>query len=140
MSLDKRYANCMFKRPHVYMKICTCGGADGDENFGKMISKHVNEYSPEDTEEVHKYKKTMNILFNGLEQDMFDNVINCTTSKEVWGTIRTRCEGIEQVRENKMQLLIQQHEHFHFKAGESLSETFNIFQKLLNDLKLYGTI
>lgn len=40
-----------------------------------MILKSVNEHSPEDIKEVHKEKKTMNILFNGLDQDMFDNVI-----------------------------------------------------------------
>ena len=74
----------------------------------------------------------MNILFNGLDKDMFDNVINCTTSKEVWDTIQILCEGTEQVRENKMQLLIQQYEHFHFKQSETLSDTYNRFQKLLN--------
>ena len=39
-----------------------------------------------------------------------------------------------------MQLLIQQYESFHFKAGESLSDIFNRFQKLLNGLKLYGRV
>ncbi|XP_063935540.1 uncharacterized protein LOC135147084 [Daucus carota subsp. sativus] len=39
-----------------------------------------------------------------------------------------------------MQLLIQQYESFHFKAGENLSDTFNIFQKLVNSLKLYGRV
>ena len=37
----------------------------------------------------------MKIMFNGLDKDMFDNVINCTTSKEVWDTIQTLCEGFE---------------------------------------------
>ena len=46
-----------------------------------MISRLLNKYSLEDTEEVHKDKKTMNTLFNGLEQDVFDNVINGITSK-----------------------------------------------------------
>ena len=82
----------------------------------------------------------MNILFNGLDADMFDNVINYTTTKEIWDTIRTLCEGTEQVRENKMQSFVQQYEHFHFKAGESLNDTFSRFQKLLNALKLYGRV
>ena len=82
----------------------------------------------------------MNILFNGLDKDMFDNVINCTTSKEVWDIVQILCEGTEQVRENKMQLLIQQYEHFHFKQSETLSDTYNRFQKLLNALKLYGRV
>ena len=77
---------------------------------GKMIPKLVHEYSQEDTEEIHKDKKTMNILFNGLNQEMIDSVISCSTAKDVWDTIRTICEGNDQVRENKMQLLIQLYE------------------------------
>ena len=57
---------------------------------------------------------------------MFDNVINCTTS-EVWDTVQIMCEGTEQVRENKMQLLIQQYEDFHFKKSETLSDTYSRF-------------
>ena len=71
---------------------------------------------------------------------MTDSVISCTSAKDVWDTIRIICEGNEQVREKKMQLLIQQYESFHFKAGESLSDTFNRFQKLLNGLKLFGRV
>ena len=52
-------------------------------------------------------RKPRNILFNGLDQDMFDNVINSQTAKEIWDTVQLICEGTEQVRENKMQLLIQ---------------------------------
>ncbi|KAL8088634.1 hypothetical protein AgCh_038421 [Apium graveolens] len=100
----------------------------------------ILEVSIEDIEEIRKDKKAMNILFNGLDQDMFDNVINSQTAKEVWDTVQIICEGTEQVRENKMQLLIQQYEYFHFKEGESLNDTFNRFQKLLNGLKLYGRV
>ena len=31
---------------------------------------------------MHKDKKAMNILFNGLDKNMFDNVITYTTSKK----------------------------------------------------------
>ena len=140
MSIDESYVNCIEKGPHVPKKVCTGIGADGEDMVGKMIPKLVHEYSSEDTEEVHKDKNTMKILFNGLDQDMFDSVISCSTSKEVRDTIRNICEGNEQVRENKMQVLIQQYKSIHFKAGESLSDTFNRFQKLLNGLKLYGKI
>ena len=49
----------------------------------------------------------MNIMFSGLHKDMSDNVINCTSPEEVLDTIQTLCERSEQLRENKMQLLIQ---------------------------------
>ncbi|KAK1387902.1 hypothetical protein POM88_016080 [Heracleum sosnowskyi] len=124
MSMDERYVDCIEKDPHVPMKFASRVGLPDDAEDVE-IPKPVSEWTIEDVAEIHKDKRTMNILFNGLEQEMFDNVINCTTSKEVWDTVRTLCEGTEQVRENKMQLLIQQYEHFHFKAGETLNDTFS---------------
>ncbi|KAK1383530.1 hypothetical protein POM88_021265 [Heracleum sosnowskyi] len=115
MSMDERYVDCIEKGPHVPMKFASRVGLPNDAEDVE-IPKLVSEWTVEDVAEVHKDKRTMNILFNGLEQEMFDNVINCTTSKEVWDTVRTLCEGTEQVRENKM------------------------FEKLLNGLKLYGRI
>ena len=41
----------------------------------------------------------MKILFNGLDQDMFENAINYITFKEVWDTITSK--ETEQVREKR---------------------------------------
>ncbi|KAK1373969.1 hypothetical protein POM88_030162 [Heracleum sosnowskyi] len=132
MSMDEIYVECIEHGPHVPMKPNT-SIAQEPAGAPSTIPKMRSEWTPEDIIAVHKEKKAMNILFNGLDSDMFDNVINCSTAKEIWDTVQTICEGTEQVRENKMQLLIQQYEHFHFKSGESLNDT-----KLLNGLKLYG--
>ena len=107
LSLDASYVRCIEKGPHVPMKLVTGINPDGTIAADKFVPKVASEYTKEDEKEVHKDKKAMNILFNGLDKDMFDNVINCTTSKEVWDTIQILCEGTEHVRENKMQLLIQ---------------------------------
>ena len=127
LSLDASYVRCIEKGPHVPMKLVTGINPDGTIAADKFVPKVASEYTKEDEKEVHKDKKAMNILFNDLDKDMFDNVINCTTSKEVWDTIQILCEGTEQVRENKIQLLIQQCEHFHFKQSETLSETYSRF-------------
>ena len=112
LSIDAYYVRCIEKGPHVPMKLVTGINPDGTIDVENFISKVASEFTEEDEKKVHKDKKAMNILFNGLDKDMFDNVIKCTTSKEVWDTIQILCEGTEQVRENKMQLLIQQYEHF----------------------------
>ena len=138
LSQDEGYVNCIENGPHIPHKVATV--ATATIAVGQSIPKPRAEWTMEDTEEVHKDKKAMNILFNGLNMDMFDNVINCTTAKEVWDTVQLLCEGTEQVKENKMQLLIQQYEYFHFEENESLNDTFNRFQKLLNGLKLYGRV
>ena len=41
----------------------------------KFVPKPALEFTEEDEKEVHKDKKAMNILFNGLDKNMFDNVI-----------------------------------------------------------------
>ena len=140
LSLDPSYITCIEKGPHVLVKINTDLRLDESEGEDIEVPKNPSEFTEEDGKEVHKDNKAMNILFNGIDDDMFDSVINCPTAKEVWDTIQTLCEGTDQVRENKMQLFVQQYESFHSKSGESLNDLFKIFQKLLNGLKLYGRI
>ena len=65
------------------MKLVTGINPDGTIATDNFVPKVASEYTEEDEKEVQKYKKVMNIMFNGLDKDMFDNVINCTTSKEV---------------------------------------------------------
>ena len=116
MSMDEAYVECIEHGPHIPMKPNT-SIAQEPAGAPSTIPKLHSEWTPEDIVAVHKEKKAMNILFNGLDSDMFDNVINCSTAKEIWDTVQTICEGTEQVRENKMQLLIQQYENFHFNSG-----------------------
>ena len=83
LSLDASYVRCIEKGPHVPIKLVTRINSDGTIAVDKFVPKVASEYIEEDEKEVHKDKKAMNILFNGLDKDMFDNVINCTTSKDV---------------------------------------------------------
>ena len=83
LSLDASYVRCIDKGPHVPMKLVSVINPDGTIAAEKFVLKATSEYTEEDVKEVHKDKKTMNILLNGLNKDMFNNVINCTTSKEV---------------------------------------------------------
>ena len=87
LSLDASYVRCIEKGPHVPMKLVTGINSDGKIAADKFVPKVASKFTEEDEKEVHKDKKTMNIMFNSLNRDMFDNVINFTTYKEVWDTI-----------------------------------------------------
>lgn len=69
LSLDASYVKCIEKRPHVLMKIVT--GVNTDESMvaDRFIRKSPSEFTEEDEKEVHKDKKAINVLFNGLDQD-----------------------------------------------------------------------
>ncbi|KAK1385355.1 hypothetical protein POM88_023090 [Heracleum sosnowskyi] len=94
MSMDEAYVECIEHGPHVPMKPNT-SIAQEPAGAPSTIPKLRSEWTPEDIVAVHKEKKAMNILFNGLDSDMFDNVINCSTAKEIWDTVQTICEGTE---------------------------------------------
>ena len=68
LSQDEAYVNCIEKDPHVPMRAAT-----GNE---PSVPKPRHEWSDPDIEQVRKDKKAMNILFNGVDGDMFDNIIN----------------------------------------------------------------
>ncbi|KAK1395993.1 hypothetical protein POM88_005856 [Heracleum sosnowskyi] len=103
LSMDESYVDCIKKGPHVPMKAATSVEEIAQAVDGS-IPKPASEWTLEDTAEVHKDKKAMNTLFNGLEHDMFDTVINYSSSKEVWDTIQTLCEGTEQKLLNGLKL------------------------------------
>ncbi|KAK1356874.1 hypothetical protein POM88_050130 [Heracleum sosnowskyi] len=69
---------------------------------------------------------------------MHNHVLNCATSKHIWDTIEIINEGTEEVRENKLEILTSSYEHFRSNPGEGISEVFERYNKLINDLNLNG--
>ena len=54
-------------------------------------------FTHEETEKVAKNYRVLNILFYGLDFNEFNCVFTCDTSKQVWDTLETTCEGTSQV-------------------------------------------
>ncbi|KAK1389760.1 hypothetical protein POM88_017938 [Heracleum sosnowskyi] len=96
LTMDEGYVEYIDHGPHVPMKPNT-SIAQAPAGAPNTIPKLLSEWTPEDNITVHKDKKAVNILFNGLDSDMFDNVINCSITKEIWDTVQTICEWTEQL-------------------------------------------
>jgi len=47
------------------------------------------------------------------------------------------CEGTEEVRSNQRRILVSQYEYFMAKSKEGITEVFERFKKLINDLQLH---
>ncbi|KAL8100273.1 hypothetical protein AgCh_032501 [Apium graveolens] len=80
LSQDDAYVDCIKRSLHVPMRAAT-----GNE---PSVPKPRHEWSNPDIEQVRKDKKAMNILFNGVDGDMFDNIINCKTAKELLNALK----------------------------------------------------
>ena len=77
------------------------------------------------------------IIVESLDDSMYNHVVNCKTSKNMWETIEIICEGMEEVRENRLKILTSAYEAFKSNLGEGISELFERYNKLINDLNLH---
>ena len=64
--------------------------------------------------------------------------MNCKDAKHIWDTIETINEGTVEVRENILEILTSEYEHFKFTSGEGISELFERYNKLINKMNLQG--
>ncbi|KAL8148088.1 hypothetical protein AgCh_005433 [Apium graveolens] len=102
----------------------------------KSIPKEKGDYTAEDISSIAKDARVRHLLHSAIDNIMSNRVINCKTAKEIWDALETRCQGTEAIKKNRRTILTQEYEHFDSKAGESLTELYDRFIKLLNDLSL----
>ena len=77
------------------------------------------------------------ILIESLDLVMYNNIVNCTSGKQIWETIEILCEGLAKVKDNQKLILVSQYEGFMAKANESITKVFERFNNLINDLQLH---
>ena len=62
------------------------------------------------------------------------------TAKKIWDALEVQCQGTKAIKKNRRALLIQEYEQFEAKADESLTEVYDRFLSLLNELSLVGKV
>ncbi|KAK1384550.1 hypothetical protein POM88_022285 [Heracleum sosnowskyi] len=95
-----------------------------------------SEWTPEEKDDVLRYAKIKNILHNSLDDVMSNRVIACKSAKEIWDTLETQCQGSAFVKKNRRALLSQEYEQFDARPNESLTDMYDRFLTLLNNLSL----
>ena len=80
------------------------------------------------------------IIVESLDTAMLNQVINCSSAKHMWDTIELLMEGIAEVKENKLDILTSQYVAFKSLPQENITQVFNRYNKLLNDLNLHGKV
>ncbi|XP_074351928.1 uncharacterized protein LOC141691082 [Apium graveolens] len=93
-----------------------------------------------DAEKVARIKdaKVHNILYNSLDNVMSSRVIAYKTAKEIWDSLETQCQGTMAIKKNKRVVLVQEYEQFDVKADELITDIYDRFLTLVNDLSLVG--
>ncbi|XP_063936103.1 uncharacterized protein LOC135147181 [Daucus carota subsp. sativus] len=86
--------------------------------------KTLVEFSDEDNELIQLNMNLQLILIDSLDRVMYNNVVNCTSAKQIWDTLQIINEGSEEVRENKKEILVAQ--YYDNKDYDNLINNLNL--------------
>ena len=96
--------------------------------------------TPEEKTEYLKDSKVQIIIHNSLDPVLSNRVIASKTGKEIRDTLETQCQGTEAIKKNRRALLIQEYEQFEAIRDESLTNVYDRFLTLLNNMSLVGKV
>ncbi|XP_074346295.1 uncharacterized protein LOC141685072 [Apium graveolens] len=98
------------------------------------IRKEKSEWSELKKASMLEDAKIRNILHNSLDNIMSNRVIACKTAKTTWDALETQCQGTMAIKKNIRVVLVQEYEQFDANLDETITDIYNIFLTLLNDL------
>ncbi|GJT67480.1 retrovirus-related pol polyprotein from transposon TNT 1-94 [Tanacetum coccineum] len=75
------------------------------------------------------------VIFNALRRKENERIFMCNTAKEIWKSLLITHQGNNQVKDNKIDLLVQQYEQFVISEDESIDSAFARFDTIITSLK-----
>ena len=103
----------------------------------RTYPKDPSEYTPDGKEDASLDINMQLIQVESMDPIMYNHVVNYKDVKHIWETIDTINGGTEDVRENIMEILTSEYEHFKSTLVEGISEVFERYNKLITKLNLH---
>ena len=75
------------------------------------------------------------VIYNPLPKKEFQRIFICNTAKDIWKSLLVTHQGNNQVKDNKIDLLIQQYEQFIIPEDEYIDSSFARFNTIITSLK-----
>ncbi|GJX57208.1 zf-CCHC domain-containing protein [Tanacetum coccineum] len=82
-----------------------------------------------------KNNKAKIVIYNAFPRKEYERIFMCNTAKEIWKTLLITHQGNSQVKDNKIDLLVQQYEQFVISEDESIDSAFARFNTIITCLK-----
>ncbi|GJU33578.1 retrovirus-related pol polyprotein from transposon TNT 1-94 [Tanacetum coccineum] len=102
------------------------------EQYVKDNNKVVNESL---TAELAIYKEQVKLYEKGQIKE-YERTFMCKTAKEIWDTLLITHQGNSQVKDNKIDLLVQQYKQFTIPEEELIDNAFARFNTIITTLKV----
>ncbi|GKF00503.1 hypothetical protein Tco_0023853 [Tanacetum coccineum] len=75
------------------------------------------------------------VIYNALPRKEYERIFMCNMAKEIWKNLLITHKGNSQVKDNKIDLLVQQYEQFVISENESIDNVFAKFNTIITGLK-----
>jgi hypothetical protein len=75
------------------------------------------------------------VIYNALPRKEYERIFLCKTAKEIWDSLLITHQGNSQVKDSKIDLLVQQYEQFTIPEEESIDNAFARFNTIITSLK-----
>ena len=137
-AVNPKYEEYLRMGPYVPMKIVPETTERDVRVPQRFTPKELTEFSDSDKESVALNTHLQLIIVDSMDFDMCHQIVNCSTAKHMWDTIELIMEGNEEVKENRLDILTSQYEAFKSLSGESITQVFERYNKLLNELSIQG--
>ncbi|GJT61970.1 zf-CCHC domain-containing protein [Tanacetum coccineum] len=91
--------------------------------------------SDELKKKLAKNNEAKMVIYNALPRKEYERIFMCNTTKEIWKTLLITHQGNNQVKDNKIDLLVQQYEQFVISEDETINSAFSRFNTIITTLK-----
>ncbi|GJT79777.1 hypothetical protein Tco_1054119 [Tanacetum coccineum] len=75
------------------------------------------------------------VLYNALPKKEYERIFMCKMAKDIWQSLLITHQGNSQVKDNKIDLLVQQYKQFTIPEEESIDSGFARFNNIITSLK-----
>ncbi|GKB07612.1 retrovirus-related pol polyprotein from transposon TNT 1-94 [Tanacetum coccineum] len=86
-------------------------------------------------EDLPKNNEAKMVIYNALPRKEYEGIFMYDTAKEIWKTLLITHQGNSQVKDNKIDILVQQYEQFVISKDESIDSAFVRFNTIITSLK-----
>src|ERR1044072_3111196 len=94
--------------------------------------KPEEKWTKKEDEEALANNKVLNVIFNGVDKNIFRLIYTCTVAKDAWEILKTTHEGTSRVRMSKLQLLTTKFEKLRMTEYESIGDFYMRVRDLAN--------
>ena len=92
----------------------------------------------EDKKKLELNHSAKNLILMSISHSVFAMISSCETAKDIWDKLCETYEGAAMIKDTRRGALMQDYELFRFKNGETISDGFDRFTLITNELALLG--